>query len=233
MRIVTWNANMAFRKKQKILIERLDPDITVIQECEHPDKYPDEFSKELFPFRFWKGEDKNKGIAVFSKYEIIELDDKSPLSRFYIPFKICGTIFIGIWAMNDKETPQNRYIAQVWNIINKYEELLNDDIVILGDFNWNIIWDKKPDYSLAGDFKDVNSMLNRYDIGSAYHHHFKEDFGNEKNPTFFMHKKEEKPYHIDYVFLNKCALDNLKECSVGKHDEWIRYSDHVPLLIEI
>jgi exonuclease III len=229
MRIVTWNANKAFRNKQRILVERLNPDVAFIQECEHPEK----FEENLFPFTIWKGKDKNKGIAVFSKYEIIELNEISPLSRFYIPFKIKGTFFIGIWAMDDKEIPQNRYIAQVWNILNKYKELLKNDIVILGDFNWNIIWDKKPDYPLAGDFRDINAMLNKYDIESAYHHHFKEDFGNEKNHTFFMHKKEEKPYHTDYIFLKKNTIENLKEFSVGKHDEWIKYSDHVPLLIEI
>jgi endonuclease/exonuclease/phosphatase family metal-dependent hydrolase len=76
-------------------------------------------------------------------------------------------------------------------------------------------------------------MLNKYDIESAYHYHFKEDFGNEKNHTFFMHKKKEKPYHTDYIFLKKNTIENLKEFSVGKHDGWIKYSDHVPLLIEI
>jgi exonuclease III len=123
MKIVTWNANMAFRKKQRALVERLDPDLAFIQECEDPDKYSDEFPDQLFPFRIWKGDNKNKGIAVFSKYEIKQLEDKSPSSRYCIPFKINGTFFIGIWAMNDKENPQNRYIAQVWNILNKYKEL--------------------------------------------------------------------------------------------------------------
>ncbi|MFZ2196277.1 MAG: hypothetical protein WAV13_00990, partial [Thermodesulfovibrionales bacterium] len=28
------------------------------------------------------------------------------------------------------------YIAQVWNILKEYEELLNNNIIILGDFNW-------------------------------------------------------------------------------------------------
>ena len=50
MRIVTWNAHMAFRNKQKNLVERLDPDVAFIQECEHPDK----FKEKLFPFIFGK-----------------------------------------------------------------------------------------------------------------------------------------------------------------------------------
>src|SRR5659263_209310 len=138
MKIVTWNANLAFRKKQSALVEQLDPDVAFIQECEDPAIYPEEFSDKLFPFRIWKGDNKHKGIAVFSKYEIIQLEDKSPSSRYFIPFKINNTFFIGIWAMNDTEKPQNRYIGQVWNILNNYKEILNKDIIILGDFNWNI-----------------------------------------------------------------------------------------------
>lgn len=226
MRIITWNAHMAFRNKQKNLVERLDPDVAFIQECEDPDKYPDKFPKKLFPFRIWKGENKNKGIAVFSKYEIINFDDENTSSRFYIPFKISGTFFIGIWAMNDKENPQNSYIGQVWNILNKYKELLNNEIIILGDFNWNIIWDND---SPAHNFKDVIDILNKYDIKSVYHHYFKENFGKETNPTYFHLYK--KPYHTDYIFLKKNKINTIKNFSIGKNNEW--KSDHMPLFIEI
>lgn len=231
MKIVTWNANMAFRNKQRALVERLDPDVAFIQECEDPDKYPNEFSDKLFPFRIWSGENRNKGVAVFSKYEIIKLDEKSPSSRFYIPFKINSIFFIGIWAMNDKEKPQNRYIAQVWNILNEYEEILNSNIIILGDFNWNIKWDKKESCSLEGDFQHINDLLNKHNIESVYHHYFKEDFGNEINPTYFMNKKESKPYHTDYIFSNKNIINNIKRFYIGKYNDW--NSDHMPLLIEI
>jgi len=233
MKIVTWNAHMGFRNKQKDLIERLDPDVAFIQECEDPDDYPDMFTDKLFHHRIWNGDNKCKGIAIFSKYKITKLDDNSPSSKFYLPVKINGTFYIGIWAMNDKEKPQNRYIAQVWNIINEYKELFDNNIIIFGDFNWNIIWDKKESNSLGGDFRKVNDMLNKNDIESVYHHHFKEDFGKEKNPTYYMFKKETKSYHTDYIFLKKNILCKIKNFSVGKYNEWINYSDHMPLLIEI
>jgi len=231
MKIVTWNANLAFRKKQSALVEQLDPDVAFIQECEDPAIYPEEFSDKLFPFRIWKGDNKHKGIAVFSKYEIIQLEDKSPSSRYFIPFKINDTFFIGIWAMNDTEKPQNRYIGQVWNILNNYKEILNKDIIILGDFNWNIFWDNKQWSTLVGDFRDVNSMLNKYDLVSVYHNYLKEDFGKEKNPTYFHLYKENKGYHTDYIYIKKNAMDTIKKFYVGKYNEWD--SDHMPLFIEI
>jgi exodeoxyribonuclease-3 len=56
--------------------------------------------------------------------------------------------------------------------------------------------------------------------------------GEEKNPTFFQAKKRDKSYHTDYIFSKKNTLENLKEFSVGQYDEWIKYSDHMPLLME-
>ena len=109
--------------------------------------------------------------------------------------------------------------------------LLSNDLIILGDFNWNIILDKKAKPSLAGNFQDVNTILNFYDMVSAYHHHFNEKFGEEKNPTFFHTRNKDKKYHTDYIFLKKNKIIDLKYCFVGQYGEWNR--DHMPLLIEI
>ena len=37
MRLITWNCQGAFRKKANIILTQ-QPDILVVQECEHPDK---------------------------------------------------------------------------------------------------------------------------------------------------------------------------------------------------
>ena len=65
MKIVTWNCNGAFRKKYHA-IENMQADILVIQECEDPacstNKYVDWAGEYL-----WKGENKNRGIGIFSR----------------------------------------------------------------------------------------------------------------------------------------------------------------------
>ena len=48
--------------------------------------------------------------------------------------------------------------------------------------------------------------------------------------TFFHTKKENKSYHIDFLFLK--AL-NAQRVEIGSYSEWIRFSDHMPLICEV
>lgn len=228
MKIVTWNANMAFRKKQQIVLDKINPDILLIQECEHPDKFGD----MLFPYYSWVGANLNKGLSIFSKYELnIITGDIN--SKWHVAFKINDILFIGIWAMNDKEKPENRYIGQVWNIVNYYRSLFDSKVVIFGDFNWNSIWDKSPTYTLTGKLQDVVELLSQHDIHSAYHKYFGDAFGFEKQPTFFMHRDENKSYHIDYIFAKNSILAHDWSINIGKYEDWIQFSDHMPLVLNL
>ena len=90
MKIVSWNCNGAFRKKYSILFEKIPADIYVIQECENPEKISNNKDKEFltsFNYR-WIGENKNKGLAVFSKISIDFEEQNSYYLRYFIPFKV-------------------------------------------------------------------------------------------------------------------------------------------------
>src|SRR6187402_3698374 len=64
MKIITWNCNMAFRKKASIILTH-NPDILIIVECEHPDKllYPVDTPKPTD--YLWFGKNRHKGLAIF------------------------------------------------------------------------------------------------------------------------------------------------------------------------
>lgn len=47
---------------------------------------------------------------------------------------------------------------------------------------------------------------------------------------FNMHNREDRSYHIDYVFLPKQMLDTNCELTVGSYEGWINGSDHMPAL---
>ena len=136
----------------------------------------------------------------------------------------------GFWVpMDNKENNNARYIAQVWLAINHYSELLDKPIIIVGDFNSNQIWDKEK---RIANHSDVVKLLSDKSIESLYHKMNSENQGKETQPTFFLHRNKEKPYHLDYCFVSEKFWSKEFSVTIGNFDEWIKLSDHLPIEIE-
>ncbi len=110
--------------------------------------------------------------------------------------------------------------------------MLESPTIIAGDFNWNVIWDKNPSFPLYGTLTDVINLLKQVGIQSVYHTSTNVKFGNEREPTLFFRKNRKTPYHIDYIFASSDLLDHRKQFSIGKYDDWITLSDHMPVMLE-
>jgi endonuclease/exonuclease/phosphatase family metal-dependent hydrolase len=62
----------------------------------------------------------------------------------------------------------------------------------------------------------------------------KSDFpGNETTPTYFMHRKMHKPYHIDYIFGSQEFSNSPVNIKVLEVEMWLKISDHIPMIYEI
>ena len=234
MRIIEWNCQGAFRKKNDKILE-LQPDILIVPECESEDKL--EFGK-LTPKPadfFWYSDSGNKGIGVFSysDYKFELLKEFNPKFRYIIPLKVTDKdssfLLFAVWAMDNKENREARYIAQVWLALQYYSRLLNLSSIFVGDFNSNQIWDEKE---RLGNHTDVVEIFRRNNILSMYHEQNKVAHGQEKEHTFHMYRKIEKPYHIDYCFASADFINVGFDIQLGKPNEWLEYSDHVPIIIQ-
>jgi len=236
MKIIEWNSQGAFRKKNKKILS-LNPDIIIVPECENEEKL--QFGK-LTPKPndfFWYGDNPNKGIGIFSysefKFELLK--EFNPRFRFIIPLKVIGKdysfILFSIWTQDNKEKCEERYIGQIWLAINYYSDfLLNENTVLIGDFNSNKIWDY---IERVGNHSDVVEKLKEKKIYSLYHKKNKLEHGKEEHATLYMYRNIEKPYHIDYCFASEEIINNGFDFSIGKPEEWIGLSDHMPIMIII
>ena len=234
MRLITWNCQGAFRKKADLILP-LQPDILVIQECEHPDKLKfSQTNKEPNDF-FWHGDNLHKGIGIFSysDYKIDLLPEFNPQYKYILPLKVTGYghsfTLLAVWAMDNKEDFRARYIGQIWLAINHYKNLMDGPTIVTGDFNSNKIWDHKD---RVGTHSDVVANLEGKGIHSIYHIHYDMEQGKEKHPTFYLQKKVTKPYHIDYCFASTDLLDKVNTVEIGIYEDWKAHSDHLPLNIQ-
>lgn len=232
MKIITWNCNMAFRKKAEHILTKL-PDILIVQECEHPDKLNFKIGVPRPNDLFWFGKNLNKGLGVFSysDYNIELLSVHNPEFEYVLPLSVRNDkiefIVFAIWAQKPKN--HDCYSEQVWNAMHYYSDLLNKkNVIIAGDFNSSSIWDRP---NRIYNHSNLVSFLKNRNIHSTYHIFLNQEQGKEKNPTLFMHRKINRPYHIDFCFASKNLIDRIINVEVGEYEKWTKLSDHKPLIV--
>jgi endonuclease/exonuclease/phosphatase family metal-dependent hydrolase len=104
------------------------------------------------------------------------------------------------------------------------------EAVVAGDFNNSVFWDRPGKRT---NFTGIAHSLSTLGLASAYHTVSGEPFGQEQQATLWFLKRPHQRYHIDYCFLPKRWISQSSSVWVGPHEEWLRYSDHAPLLISV
>lgn len=231
MRLVTWNCNGAFRHKLD-KADALGADILVIQECEDP-------AQSISPYRDWAGDHawigcgKNKGIGIFPRrgQSIERLDWPSGGFELFLPVRIADDLdVVGVWTQN--ASPSNTaYIGQFWHYLQAHRDKLGPQTIIAGDLNSNAIWDKPRrvwNHSTCVAELAAGGFRSLYHLTSGAAH------GAERQPTFYLHRSELKPYHIDYVFAHDALLKGAgPTVQVGNRSDWIDASDHMPIVVDL
>lgn len=233
MKLITWNCNMAFRKKAGLLLG-LQPDIVIVPECEHPDKLKFSNDTRQPSDMLWFGNNLNKGLGIFSYsgFRLKVHKKHNPDFRMIVPITVTGgaTKFLlyAIWANNPTD-PDGQYVEQVWKAIHHYKRYIsNKQTILIGDFNSNTIWDRKR---RAGNHSNVVKRLEEKGIYSCYHLHHKQMQGKEQHPTYYLYRHQDKPYHLDYCFVSADLSERIKSVQIGEYDYWSPYSDHMPVII--
>jgi exodeoxyribonuclease III len=233
MKIITWNCNMAFRRKAAFILAH-QPDILVVPECEHPDKLIFPEGTPTPTDMLWFGSNKNKGLGIFSysNFRFKLLRNHDPALKMIIPIAVSGGPFdftlYAVWA-NNPDDPDGQYVEQVWKAIHHYDKKIKrKQTLLIGDFNSNTIWDRKY---RTGNHSHVVKRLEEKGIVSCYHLQHTQVQGQEQHPTFYLYKHKDKPYHIDYCFASNDMISKMLAVEIGDHEYWMQHSDHVPVMV--
>lgn len=235
MRIVAWNCNMRFRDKIDVIMD-LSAQLAVISECENTEKLRE---SKYFPEicgSIWIGDNSNKGIGIFSFSDIkIEIaswynSDFKYIIPIHAKSKSDSYLLFAIWACNPPKSKFG-YIEQVYQAINHYSRHIDlTNVLVIGDFNSNTIWDKK--HSKHGSHSMVVDFLKQRKIVSSYHTFYKEEHGQETAPTLYMYRHINRPYHVDYCFISENLYDKLAKVQIGLTCTYLKHSDHMPITLE-
>jgi hypothetical protein len=226
MNFLTWNAGRDQFAKKMPLLDPFQPDVAVVPEIGRPQSVNDHC--------LWFGIKENQGLAVVSSqaFQLEPLPEKPGAPKYVVPIKVTGPINFTLFAIWTIQGQEMRYIRAVATCLDLYLELFaQGPIVLMGDFNSNAIWDKEHPTNLC--HSAVVRKLGGLGIVSAYHHYRSEEHGCESEPTFFLHHKKEKPFHIDYCFLPITWANKLSSIQVGSFEAWQGLSDHRPLVLEM
>jgi len=208
-------------------IEALKPDITIIQECEYQ-------HESYFPGAkyIWIDRNRRKGLGVLSFSIQMETEDLfNDRLIYYLPLNLnSGQIkLLALWAYNHRAPGQfgENTHGQPYKAIEYYHNWLSGTkIIVAGDFNNSVIWDKPKG---KNNFSAIDQSLSRYGLDSAYHKHYGLEMGKEIHGTLYHQKQAHKPYHIDYVYLNETAIHDVR---IGDYETWITLSDHMPVIVD-
>ena len=178
------------------------------------------------------GENQYYGLGIFArddvKLELADLDDNG--LRYFIPVRVNDEFnLLGVWTNPDMGGTKTVYYPKE---ITKYYDnhkdsgFFNEDMIICSDFNCDV----RLKGAHAKNVNEVIEKLSEYGLTDTYHNLNNEKQGEKSQPTFFMYRHLDKPFHLDHVFAKKGRIDDLQ---IGDEEKWIKLSDHLPLIFDI
>jgi exodeoxyribonuclease III len=109
---------------------------------------------------------------------------------------------------------------------------MSEPTVIVGDLNTAVGLSGSTPSGQSNHMRFVDLLRDQFGLVSAYHAYYEVEHGHERHNTYFHYKRRDSAFHIDYCFIPNAWLPKLKNVKVGLFGDWIRYSDHVPLVVE-
>jgi exodeoxyribonuclease III len=224
MRLVTWNCNRGSVKTKLPLLDCFEPTIAILPECAPATEVTS---------CLWLGDSGGPGIAVnaTADYRITPIAPRD-VPRYTFPIQVEGPVRFLLLVVWSRKNTDYRYVKAVIRAVECYSDLISaQPTVLIGDFNSNTRWDYKRrlDQSHSGLVRRLSALH----MTSAYHSFFGEAHGAETRSTLYLLKQKQRSYHIDYCFIPNAWLSLVRSVELGKYEDWIKFSDHTPLCVDI
>lgn len=236
MKVVTWNMKWGGREGTwKYLVDEISPDLAFLQEA----RPPSEFEDESLIYRRVPADNYQWGSAIYSP--------KLPVTECTIPglegWVVAGemtlpngmeVVVVSIHASLTAGPKQGNVFPNLDNLFRRdLKPLLEKrEFILGGDLNASrLIYQNYPNAyptDVHGEFFDwieSNGFVNCHKkvyTGETY---------SEEQTVFTPQTKT--PYQNDYLFVSKGLSPFVTSCYGLKNDETLKWSDHIPVVLEL
>jgi exodeoxyribonuclease III len=230
LRIVSWNCNMALRHKFEALLS-LRPDVAIIQECAGPD------SGWRPPCRDadWIGFNAQKGLGIFTFGDLTLRRHPSYVESFslYLPVEIggpCRFNLLGLWVADARKIPPGATNDPLAAIGFYRPFLAAAPAVVAGDFNR--LPQQMSVRSKGSSGASIVKILT--DTGLVNADTVMSDASGQDalRRTHYHQRHFSRGFVVDYLYIPVAEQTRLTAFEVGDAHDWLRWSDHVPLVAE-
>ncbi len=229
LRIVTWNCNMALQRKFEALLA-LRPDVAVVQECAAPGRgwRPDCRDADWIGFNAQKG----LGVFTFGELRLRRHASCSEAFSLYLPVELhgaCRLNLLGVWVADARQVPAGATNDPAAALRHHRPFLAAAPAVVAGDFNrLPQQMSARPHGAAAG--ASVAGLLAEAGLANA-DTMMSDASGQEAlRRTHFHRRHFARGFVVDYLFVPAGGGPRLAAFEVGDPHDWLRWSDHVPLV---
>lgn len=233
LRIVTWNCNMALRRKFDRL-RSLRPDVAVIQECADPDAAGAKGWRPDCTAYDWIGFNPDKGLGIFT-FGDLTLSRHSSYSEdyaLYLPVTVAGRCrfnLLGLWVADPRRIPDGSTHEPLAALHYYRPFLAIGPTIIAGDFN------RLPQQISAhhgGSGSSVLEVLTGVGLTNADYAMSDTAGQTTLRRTHYHQRKFSRGFVVDYIFIPTGETTHLSAFEACDPHDWITWSDHVPLIAE-
>jgi endonuclease/exonuclease/phosphatase (EEP) superfamily protein YafD len=231
VKLATWNCCGKFDTNLLHLLG-LDVDVAVLCEAKAPSPWPITSEGRLvtgLSQRVWAESPKELGVVACEPWTLTLHEAAETAPAWMLPVRVSGpTSFtlVGLWTVVHAGTPS--YEAQVDRAVDWIETSAAGPVVLAGDFNSPISTSQSRYDHVARRLEDL-SLLDVFRVSRGL-----EADEPPVEATYYHHRKRERPFHIDHIWMPAEWADGAK-VDVGDFDTWIASgrSDHVPVVAEL
>jgi exonuclease III len=218
--------------KKRELLYALKPDLAVVPECSRDAMRV--CQEDGFETCWW-GKNRNKGLGVLARKPWKLQPGPEPRQKWIASAWVRAPqdfLLIAVWACPVGTVREFNYVGQTYEALVRHPGWFGrgGPVVLCGDFNSNTSLDSGRRIRKHSAIVD---RLCRKGVVSAYHTFFSENHGAETQPTYYFWHRQERQFHLDYIFLPGSWMERVTDVKVGAFKAWKGASDHMPVWVDL